>query len=493
MGSGKSQAHPSLRKLNAQSVHSTRQENFMKTLLAALFFPLAVSYAAPVIETAPAIDAAKAAELSQKAYVYGYPLVIVDLTCKVFTATATATDTKAPYNQWVHKRTFPDQTFTEVVKPNVDTLYSTSCLDLSNEPIVLTVPDMGERYYLMPMLDAWSNVFASPGTRTTGNMAGNFAIVGPGWQGTLPEGVQRIDAPTNLVWIIGRTYTAGEADFAAVNAVQDQYKLTPLSAFGTDYVAPTNVPFDESIDAVTSPKEQVEKMSSADFFQRVNDLMVKNPPAAADAPFLAEVAPLNVAPAAQFSADFSAEVLSSIDEGVAKAKESILAENNHMGVISNNWIYFATEMGCYGTNYQLRAVIALAGLGANLPQDAIYPMTMFDKDGERLTGEKNYVLHFDKSQLPPAKAFWSLTMYNEDDFLVGNPLNRFALGDRSDLKYNEDGSLDLYIQKESPGADKEANWLPAPAGRFTLTLRLYWPEQNVIDGKWEVPGVQLVD
>src|SRR5262245_15810024 len=205
------------------------------------------------------ISADEASESADEAYVFGYPLVLMDVTRQVMTAVPKAEGRKAPANQFIHMREFPDYTITDVVSPNADTLYSTAWLDLRKEPIILSVPDVGKRYYLMEMLDAWTNVFASPGARTTGNGCGDFAIVGPQWKGKLPAGVKEIKSPTNMAWVIGRTQTNGKEDYAAVRAIQDQYKLTPLGAWGKDYKPPDNAPVAPGIDAKRSEERRVGK------------------------------------------------------------------------------------------------------------------------------------------------------------------------------------------------------------------------------------------
>lgn len=201
------------------------------------------------------------------AYIYGFPLVLMDITKNVLTATPTLTPTKAPINQLLYKRTFPDPSFTEIVSPNADTLYSQAWIDVSQEPIILTVPAMGDRYYLFPLLDEWTNVFFSPGTRTTGNGKGFFAITGPRWKGVLPNGVKEVKAPTDVVWMIGRIQTNGPSDFATVNKLQDQFKLTPLRDWGTPYTPPVNVPVKSNIDSKTAPISQVLKMDGIAFLR----------------------------------------------------------------------------------------------------------------------------------------------------------------------------------------------------------------------------------
>jgi hypothetical protein len=431
-------------------------------------------------------------KIAKEAYIFGYPLVLMDVTRQVGTACPSPTAMCAPINQFANAPAFPDHTFTDVVRPNADTLYSAAWLDLSKDPMVLSVPDTKGRYYLMPMLDAWTNVFASPGSRTTGTGKGDFAVVGPGFKGKLPAGLKKIESPTNLVWIIGRTQTNGKADYGAVHAIQKEYKLTPLSAWGKPYTPPAKVPVDPKV-SKEPPVKQVEKMDAQTFFGRLNALMQANPPAAADAKAMQKFAAIGIAPGKKFSLEgLDPAVKTALEKGVKDAYQEILAEaKKPRGKVVNGWI-LAYDLGSYGTKYLHRAAVAWVGLGANLPEDAIYPITRVDGEGKPLTGQNKYVMHFTKDQIPPVKAFWSLTLYNDKQAFVENPLNRYAIGDRDKLKFNPDGSLDLYIQHESPGKDKESNWLPAPKDGFDLVLRLYWPKKSVLDGTWAPPPVKKV-
>ena len=439
------------------------------------------------------VSADQAAEIAVEAYVFGYPLVLMDITRQVMTAVPKAGALKAPVNQFIHVREFPDPTFTDVVSPNADTLYSTAWLDLTKEPIILSVPDVGKRYYLMEMLDSWTNVFAAPGTRTTGNGRGDFAIVGPQWKGTLPAGVKEIKSPTNMVWLLGRTQTNSKEDYAAVRAIQDQYKLTPLSAWGEDYKPPDNAPVAAGIDVKTPPVEQVAKMDAATFFARLNTLMKDNPPANADASAVNSFAAIGVAPGTPFDLkSLGPAVTKSVEGSLKTAQAKIVAEaGKPHGKKVNGWDVM-TNLGSYGTNYLFRSVVALVGLGANLPEDAIYPRATEDTDGQPLTGANRYVVHFPKGQLPPVNAFWSLTMYNSKQFFIQNPINRYSIGDRDKLMFNDDGSLTINIQHESPGKEKESNWLPAPKDSFNVFMRLYWPKKEIVDGAWKMPGVERV-
>jgi hypothetical protein len=419
-------------------------------------------------------------------YIYGYPLVLMDLTRAVSSAIS-------PPNQFQHLAAFPDDTFTEVVRPNVDTLYSIAWLDLRKEPIVLGVPDMGRRYYMMPMLDAWTNVIASPGTRTTGSGKGAFAIIGPDWRGELPAAVEAIQAPTNTVWIIGRTYTAGKKDYDAVHALQRQYQLVPLSAWGKSPRPPAGGGAPTGVDLGTPPVTQVEKMGAGAFFARLARLMEANPPTVNDDPILDRLALLGIMPGEAFDlARLPPSVADAVESGVAAARARLhSATMSALGKPINGW-RMQLDLGRYGTNYENRATVALMGLGANLAEDAVYPVTDIDAAGQPLSGEHRYRLRFPPGGLPPVKAFWSVTMYNDKQFLAANPIGRFALGDRDQMRAEADGTLDMIIQRDDPGPERRANWLPAPAGAFSLAMRLYYPKQPVLDGAWKPPAVVRV-
>jgi len=441
-----------------------------------------------------ALSADEAVDIATQAYIFGYPLVTMDTTRKVMTNTVSPQGTHAPMGQFVNMREYPTAAFREVTAPNADTLYSSAWLDLSKEPYVLSMPDMKGRYYLMPMLSGWTDVFADPGKRTTGTKAQAYAITGPGFQGTLPAGVVELKSPTNMVWILGRTYCTGTPqDYADVHKLQDQYLLVPLSSFGKPYAAPKGV-VDPATDMKTPVREQVNAMPVGEYFSLLARLMKDNPPASADAPVVARMARLGVVPGQEFDLSrFSPAVAARLAAVPKAAFEQIMAYEKKAGKIVNGWLA-PTDLGLYGTRYELRALVTAIGLGANRPQDAIYPAYV-GLPGQKLTGADKYVLHFDKGMLPPVDGFWSLTMYDKNYFFVDNSLNRYTLSQRNKLKFNRDGSVDLYIQKDNPGKSKESNWLPAPAGEMNLMLRLYWPKTtppSILDGSWSPPAVQQV-
>lgn len=438
-------------------------------------------------EIAP--DEARA--IAQDAWVFGMPLVYIEIQFDAASHVSKAEKGHAPINQFAHYHEFPDASNKTVVGFNVDTLYSLANLDLSQEPLVLSVPEMGNRFWVMQLIDAWNNVPHAPGSRTVGSKGGNFAIIGPDWQGTLPEGVTELRIPTNLAFVGGRTYTGGPDDYAAVHALQDQYELGPLSRWGKDYIPPDNVPLKEGVDTKTPVPMQVLAMSPEAFFNRLNRLLVTNPPEPEDPETMARIAKLDIGPGKKFRMEaFTPEVREAIKEGVADGIKEM--QETIRGKVVNGW-QIALDMGRYGKKYAYRAGWTFYGVGGNLAEDAVYPFGEKDAEGKPFNGANKYTLHFTKAEIPPVNAFWSLTLYDKDAFLVDNPINRYALGDRSGMKFDDDGSLTLYIQSDSPGTDKGSNWLPAPKDDdFKLALRLYAPKKEVADGTWVPPAVQRV-
>ena len=434
----------------------------------------------------------ESAKIGVEAVVYGLPLLIFDLTKHVYTNTAAPEPNgHAPLNQFGNFAKYPTAANRDVVRLNVDTLYSFAWLDLSKEPLILSVPDTHGRYYLMPMIDAWTNVFQSPGKRTTGTKAGNFAIVGPGWTGTLPKGVIEYKAPTNVIMVAGRTQANGPADYKVVNALQAQYKITPLSAWGKPYAPPAGI-VDPAADKAP-PAEQIAKMSTETFFKRLAEQLKLNPPPAADAPAVALLAKIGIVPGQDFDmAKLDPAVAKGLQNSVKIALEKLQQAAKKTGDPINGWNIPPKDVADFGTDYGTRAVVSLIGLGANVVADAIYPSAFVDGEGKPLNGANRYVLHFDKGQMPPANAFWSITMYDAQSFFVDNPINRYNVAAWMPLKYNRDGSLDIYIQRDSPGKDKEANWLPAAKDDFSMTMRVYWPKPAMLDGTWKPSPVQSV-
>jgi hypothetical protein len=459
----------------------------------AIVFGLLISLAAasPVRAQKPAIAEPEAQGIANEAYLYFYPLLSMDLTRKQATNVAPGKEIgKAPKNTFASFPAYPSADDKRVVRFTFDTLQSSAWLDLTSGPVVVSAPDTAGRYYLLSMLDMWTDVFASLGWRTTGTEAANFLVTPSGWIGTVPPGMTRIDAPTALVWIIGRTRTDGPQDYDAVRKIQAGYKVTPLSQWGKA-PKPVEAPIDPTVDMKTPPKVQVERMPAAQFFAYAAELLKVIPPHVTDQPMIALLKKIGIEPGKSFQMDkLDPDIRDALSRAPEEALDLMEWKLKTMGRIENGWRMNTDAMGVYGDDYLKRALVAQHGLGANLPEDAIDPLDLVDDTGKALDGTERYTLHFGGDATPPALAFWSITLYDAEGFPVANPLNRFALGSSMPLKYNADGSLDLFVQNESPGAEKEANWLPTPKGAFSLIMRIYAPKAEVLLGQWNPPPVK---
>ena len=457
--------------------------------------------------SAPAATApsAREAEIAAEAYSFLYPLVIMDITRQQQThkGVGQINPWGASINHFNHSPEFPPGNFKGVVRPNFDTLYSTAWLDLAKEPMVLSIGDTHGRYYMMPLYDMWTDTFAVPGSETLPPKGGAFLITAPGWQGKTPIGLQRIEAPTPFVWIIGRVQTNGVQDYPEVHAIQKNFILTPLSQWGKATPAPKSLAdasratppaAEPGLDLKTPPLMQVNAMSAEAFFTRALRMMATNPAHGIDQPMLARMKLIGLTPRADFS--FSS-LAPSVQAALKKARDegpsSLMRFALRAGQNRQGWRVITQAIGTYGVEYNQRAAIAMWGLGANRANDAIYPRADLDKDGKPIDGGHTYVVHFKAGELPPVKAFWSLTAYTSDGFPEPNALNRYALGDRDPLVKNPDGSLDLYLQAADPGDAKRANWLPIPLGRTSLNLRLYLPKPEALDGRWNLPTISRTD
>ncbi len=417
-------------------------------------------------------------------YVYGYPLVMMDLTRNNFA------NSIAPPNQLVHIPVFPEAGFRDIVRPNVDTLYSIAWLDLAGAGLLFEVPAT-ERYYVMQFMDGWTNVYASIGSRTSGSGAGRFLLVGPQWQGTVPADVQLLRSPTRLAWLLGRIQTNGAADYPFVRTLQKQFYLTPLEQWQQGKRVESTL-LQAKPASSKPPLHQIRELDSPAFFSRLLTLMHDNPPSAQDHDAIAGLADLGLKlgqPAAQWN--WLQRGLIDLGRSIAERKLQSAPDGDEG--LRAGWRQPPVNIGNYGQDYGFRAVVAMHGLGANLAVDAVYPNARQDASRQPLRGDKRYRLHFAAGQLPPSRAFWSVTAYDDDGFLIANALNRYALGDRDPLKHNADGSLDLYVQAERPAPDQQSNWLPVSAkGSFSLTARIYWPKSELLDGKWQMPGIEAI-
>jgi hypothetical protein len=430
--------------------------------------------------------------IAKNAFVYAAPLFLIDVTKKSFTnVEMPLPGLAAPINQLTVSTRFPPQNETVVVRPNADTYYTLGFLDLGKEPMVLTLPVTNDNYFMFPILDAFTNVFSSPGTRTGIKKGGTFLIAGPDWKDSLPAGMKEIKSPTSTVWVIGRFQVNSEKQGAEVVVpLEKKVSITPLSAYGKPYTAPKGI-VNPNI-SKELPNDQLANISIDSFFNYINQLMVTNPPSAADAPAMETFAKIGVGPGLKFDLNsFDTATQATLKE-IPRMVIAHIYEVLKSGVVKpvNGWSVAFKGFGNAGTDYDLRTMVAFLGLGANIPEDAIYPTSAVDSAGNPYNGANKYVMHFAKGQTPPINAFWSLTMYSAEGYFIANPINRYAIGNRNPLKYNTDGSLDIYFQNVSPGNDKENNWLPAPAGPFNLCLRLYWPKEEILKGNWTPPPVK---
>lgn len=468
----------------------------------------ATTAAAPATTAAAPEKAAlsdkEAIEIATEAYIYAYSLITTEVTRVQMSNVEKQEALKSPMGLFTNVKRYPPGDFRGVSAPNADTLYSLAWVDVGPEPVVFSHPDMGDRYFLFPMYSLWMPVIDSPGARTGATKAANYLITGPGWKGDVPEGMKQIKSPTRYLVILGRTYADGsEEDYKIVNELQSQYKLVPLSSYGKEYtyVAPPVDP-NPGFSLTDKPQDVILGFDAATYFTKAAKLMAEAaPPPAEDAPFLEKAAKIGFVPGKAFDATkFSPAVQEALKTLPKTALEKILAAKATDGKIINGWLITGAA-GHYGTNYLGRALIAAVGWPANLPQDAVYPTSFVDADGKPYSGEHRYTLTFPKGETPPVDGFWSITMYFDDGgwWFNPNPLNKFTVSMRDKPKFNEDGSLTLYFQHESPGEDKVANWLPSPKGAFLLTMRMYWPKEKAPsilppgEGTWAPPGVKKVD
>lgn len=437
-----------------------------------------------------------AVRIATDAYIYGYPLVTFDMARRQQTNVAGPDAEHAPMGQMIRMRSYPSVDNHCCAAPNADTLYTMAWLDVGAEPWVFSIPEMGDRYYIMPMLDGFSEVFQVASPATTGGGAQAYAVTGPGWSGTLPEGVTRVASPTAMVWILGRIYCLGTPeDYAAVHALQDRFAVVPLSAWGKPYT-PAAGAVDPAFDMKTAVRKQVNALETNAYFDYLAKLLETNPPKPEDAEIVARMARIGIVPGQKFDGSKLGALDRKAIQAVPKLALAEMALHLKRQKTTNGWLFFTSGVGNFGTDYLTRGMANLLGPGWNRPQDAIYPLSQKDADGHDYDGAKHrYTMRFEKGQLPPVDAFWSLTLYDTDFFFVPNAIDRYELSQRNAFVTGPDGSIEVYIQAESPGKELEPNWLPAPKAEFALVLRMYGPKQtppSIVDGSWTPPPIKPV-
>jgi hypothetical protein len=429
-------------------------------------------------------------QLASDAFLYGYPLVLMAMTRGVMTNAATPSDTQAPVNQLGHARVLPTPDTRNLIHPTVDSLMSFAWLDLSREPMVLRLPDMKGRFFVAQMMDAYTNVFANPGKRTTGTEEQVYAIVGPNWNGQLPPGVRRIDSPTNTALLLIEVNVEGQGDLSQVHTLQNGMRLLPLSGWISRSEPIIEGQVDPSVDMRTPPPEQVAKLEAGTFFALMAQMLRENPPPIDDAESLRRFSDLGLTTGRPFDIrNVNRATAEALEQGMRLGLQRLAAAESRLGERENGWYVVRERLGQYGTDYLRRAAVAAKSLGASLPADRIFMTLAHDDGGLPLEGRRSYTIHFPKGAFPPAEAGWSVSLYDEEGYFVGNALDRYALGSRDELETNKDGSIDLVLQHDPPFSGDYRNWIPAPLGQFTVRLRLDWPNERALRGEWKPPPI----
>lgn len=434
-------------------------------------------------------------DIATLAYIWGYPLVselrLVDYSTN---PNVPAGPGRGPINTISNYRSFPTSNFTDIVRINVDTLYSFGYLDLEKEPVVLEVPPISMRYYTLQFIDAYTNNFLYIGSRMNDTSGGTYLITGPNWKGDIPSGMKEIKAPSNTMTIAGRIVVNGPSDVTNVNAIQDKLLLTSLSDFGQNATYPQAVMSESnaSKQVPIGPQPALIPTTGINIYDEISKGMADNRPPVADSDVLAQFTTIGIGPGLTPSDTDNQTIQGALENGITEGEKLIDEKIQVLGTTINGWLV-NLDVGDFGTDYLLRAAVAKFGLGANSPVEAVYPSTFTDNQGKNLTGVHNYTIHFDKGQTPPVNAFWSITLYNNQFYLAENPINRYSIASHTQgLNYNPDGSLDIYIQNANPGPEKESNWLPSPTGQFSLTLREYNPQEPILKGEYQIPPVKML-
>jgi hypothetical protein len=425
----------------------------------------------------------QAEQLGHEAYRYGIPLLeFLRIRREMTSVKAPDGQGNAPVNALANARAFARPSDRTVVAPNHDTLYSLAQLDLGKGPIVLSHPDMGRRYFDFEFVDPYTNVLGYIGTRTTGTHAGRVQIAWTKKPGRRIPGVKVIRSKYRRVWMIGRTLAQeASADLRRAKAKMRQYRLSPAPA--------------QRSRRPGKPRKYPLPTDGLAWLRALDAALAQNPPPARDKPLLDRLRTVGVGPGLNpADAGLSADVLEALGKGV-EAEAADLPNSSRIDVLQKalahgGWLYLPSRVGAYGTDYLLRAQLAILGIGANTPAEAVYPTALADSTGALLTGANSYRLVFRRGHLPPARGFWSITMYDFDGFLVPNAAHRYSLGPtHPPLVRRRDGSIVIAIQQTRP-AEHDVNWLPAPAGGFRLSLRLYWPKASVLSGDWQPPPLE---
>ena len=444
-------------------------------------------------------------DIATLAYIWGYPLVSV-IRSSDFTTSPNLPPGpgRGPVNTFNHFKVFPDPNFTDFTRPNVDTLYSTAYVNLKNGPLEITVPPLADRFYSIQFADAYTLNYRTVGSRLNETTGGNYLLTGPEWKGTIPSGMKQIQSPTDASFVAIRILVKNAQDVSTVNAIQDKFIMTPLSAFengesATNSTVSTLATGSNST-APVSPKPEFIPTTGIKIYDEIGKGMADNPPPKNESAIVAKFKTIGIGPGLTPSTQANETIRHALEKGIVEGEKLIDARIPQVGLLVNGWGILGMKvngseinsyLGIYGSDYLSRAAQTKDGIFPQAAEEVIYPNTFVDSTNQTLNGANKYELHFDEP--PPVSLFWSLTIYNDKSYLVDNPIDRYSIGDRTPgLVYNKDGSLDIYIQHDSPGPDKESNWLPAPTGDFDLSMRLYGPDDSILSGKYQYATIQKV-
>ena len=426
-------------------------------------------------------------DLVRQAYIFSFPLVLMNETLTVGTNTEEAVNGKAPVNQISHARGLANAAFRQVVTPNVDTLYSQIFFNLSEDAVVIQKPAV-DRYLSFQVMNAWSDTVAVLGTGADTQEERTYLLTGPDFAGEVPEGMTQIPVSTDIGWIIGRTLCYGPEDLDNIYAIQGEMDVCTLALWQSGDERPKGTCLPEN-DGV--PFQRAVTMGPKAFFDEVNDLLVRNPAYPEDAEVIEAFSAIGIGPGLTFdpavlgenAGERWTEMLSNLAAELTQSAGKFLVNNGAFR-------FMGKPISHFGQEYDYRALVAIGGFGANPVDVAVYMKAGLDDAGETLSGESSYILHFEPDALPPVEenGFWSITAYGDDDFLIDNPLNRYAINDRSEFELNEDGSLDIILQADQP-EKHVSNWLPTGTGGFHLFMRIYLPQETVTDGTWQAPSL----
>lgn len=432
----------------------------------------------------------QARELGKQAYDYGFPLLdMLRIRREMTSVPCPDGHGNAPLNTLANASKYATPNDRTVVAPNTDTLYSLSQLDLRKGPVILRHPDMGDRFFDFELVDPYTNVIGYVGTRTTGSDHGRFAIVWNGAKKKVKPGIKVIRSKYRRVWLIGRTLAGDAADQAKAYDLMKRYKLTRRN--GEKFRLP-----DDCYRGKGTPQKYPLPTTGPQFVQALNRALTKNPPPQRDDPFLAELARVGIGPGPLPEIGLPPEILAALYEGIEQEAAELPITTKldfvRQSVAAKGWIFAKSNIGAYGTDYLTRARIAVVGIGANTPEEAVYPATLTDSDGVLLDGANDYRMVIPAGAMPPARYFWSLTIYDREGFLTANSINRYSLGpSHPPLIKQPDGSIVVAIGDDPP-AEADVNWLPAPPGGFRLIMRLYGPRKSVLNGNWRPSPVVKV-